>query len=80
MVEITSFQPVRQLPRIERLTEVFGAGQAWSMYGDGEDYWLALNPPAFEEPLWVARIDRSFTSVVVHCGEGFVSHRDGEVW
>jgi len=78
-IDVKIHLEVGSMPRIEGLTEVFGAGQAWSMYGDGEDYWLALNPPAFEEPLWVARIDRSFTSVVVHCGEGFVSHRDGEV-
>jgi hypothetical protein len=68
-----------RIPSVDGLQEVFRAGQAWSMYRDGGDYWLSLNPPAFEQPLWVARVDRTFTNVVVYCSEALVSHRGGEV-
>jgi hypothetical protein len=67
------------MPDTGGLTEVFSAGQAWVMYRDGEDYWMALNPPAFKQPLWMAKMDSSFTSVVVRCSEELVSHRNGEV-
>jgi len=68
-----------KMPKMKDLKEVFSAGQAWSMYRDGQDYWMALNPPAFKEPLWMAKMDRTFTRVVVRCSEELISSRNGEI-
>ena len=67
------------MPNVEALSKVFNGGQAWSMYQDGEDYFLALNPPPFKQPLWLAKIDRGFTKVIVYCGEQLVSDRNGKI-
>jgi hypothetical protein len=66
------------LPSTKSLKKIFSAGQAWSMYRQGLDYWMALNPPAYEEPLWTAKMGRTFTRVTVCCSKELVSERGGE--
>ena len=65
------------MPNTENLKKLFVSEQSWSMLEDRDHYYLTLDPPAFSLPLWVAEVDRGFTEVVVHCGQGLVSTRDG---
>jgi hypothetical protein len=65
------------LPDTENLQKIFDSGQSWSMFRDGDGYCLTLNPPAFKQPFWLARISRDFTEVTVYCSEKLVSRRNG---
>ena len=65
------------IPDTENLEKLFDSGQSWSMFRDSDGYCLTLNPPAFEEPFWLARMNRDFTEVTVYCSEKLVSRRNG---
>ncbi|MDY6952524.1 MAG: hypothetical protein SWE60_13515, partial [Thermodesulfobacteriota bacterium] len=78
-VDIKIRVEIGNMPHRKDLEKVFSAGQAWSMYRDGQDYWMALTPPAFKAPIWMAKMDRTFTRVVVRCGEELVSKEKGEI-
>jgi hypothetical protein len=65
------------MPDTENLQKIFDSGQSWSMFQDRDDYCLTLNPPAFKQPFWLARINRDFTEATVYCSEKLVSRRNG---
>jgi len=70
---------LNNIPDTERLKKIFDSGQSWSMFRDNDNYCLALHPPVFQEPLWLARINREFTKVTVYCSEKLISASDGRV-
>ncbi len=78
-IKINIHLKLGSIPDIEASSKVFDGGQAWSMYQDGKDYWVSLHPPAFQKPLWIARVNRDFTKVTVYCGDERVSRKNGEV-
>jgi hypothetical protein len=65
------------MPDTENLEKLFDSGQSWSIFRDGAGYCLSLRPPAFEQPFWLARINRDFTEATVYCSEKLVSRRNG---
>jgi hypothetical protein len=65
------------MPGTENLEKLFDSGQSWSMFRDGAGYCLSLRPPAFEQPFWLARINRDFTQATVYCSEKLLSRRNG---
>jgi hypothetical protein len=65
------------MPATENLERLFDSGQSWSMFRDGDGYCLTLHPPAFEQPFWLARMNRDFTEATVYCSEKLVSRRNG---
>jgi hypothetical protein len=67
-----------KMPDIKKLTKIFDSGQSWAMYQAGEVYWIALQPPIYERPLWVARFDRDLTGVTVYCGKKLIGEREGK--
>lgn len=66
-------------PPVETFPKTFEGDDAWSMSRKGEDYWLTLSPPAFEHPLWIAKINRDFTKASVYCGAKLVHEKDGAI-
>ncbi|MBW1744439.1 MAG: hypothetical protein JRJ47_13575 [Deltaproteobacteria bacterium] len=66
------------MPGIHKQTEMFDSGQAWSMFRHHDEYRIKFQPPTFEAPLWLARIDRSFSEVIVYCGKKLVSNNNGK--
>jgi hypothetical protein len=65
------------MPGTENLEKLFDSGQSWSMFRDGAGYCLSLRPPAFKQPIWLARMNRDFTEATVYCSEKLVSWRNG---
>lgn len=58
------------LPDMKRSKKIFDSGQSWSIFFDGANYFLSLNPPAFDRrPVWTAKFDLEFDRITVYCGE-----------
>jgi hypothetical protein len=76
-VDIEIHLEFRDIPDTENLKKLFDSGQSWSMFQDKDDFWLTLHPPAFEQPFWLARINRDFTQAIVYCSEKLVNQRNG---
>jgi hypothetical protein len=64
------------IPSTEGLVSFF-SGQSWSMFQDGDVYYLKSQPPVLREPLWLARFDRDLRQVTVYCSESLIRERDG---
>ena len=62
-------------PDMVRATKIFDSGQSWSMFFDGVYYFLSLNPPAFDSPVWMARFDQGLEGITVYCSEAL---KEGE--
>lgn len=61
---------LNKMPYIKNLKKIFDSGQSWSMYQNGNDYVVTLNPPAFgKKPIWAARFNCQFKSVTVYLGD-----------
>jgi hypothetical protein len=54
-------------PGHRHLAKMFDTQDSWSLYGDGERFWLSLSPPPPEEPLWLACFDRGLERVDLYC-------------
>ncbi len=69
-----------EVPDTAGLTKIFHTGQSWSMYRNGGDYVMTLDPPvAGEGSIWTARINGNFTRVIVYCSERLMRERDGRM-
>jgi hypothetical protein len=77
-VEVRIHHDLNGIPRVDGASRVFDSGTAWSMYEDHEEYFVVMKPEVFEKPLWIARVNRDFTKVTVHCGDERVSRKNGE--
>jgi len=64
-VDVTP-QPV-PAAEIARCQPVFDSQQSWSLWRDGPDRLLVMQPPSFAEPLWTARLNAEFTRVEIGC-------------
>ncbi|UCH92626.1 MAG: hypothetical protein JSV88_20340, partial [Candidatus Aminicenantes bacterium] len=70
------------LPDTGKLTKIFDSGQSWLMFrGGAEDdmYWLALHPPAFKKPVWVAQFNRDIAEVTVYCSKKITRKKQGKI-
>jgi len=61
------------LPVTGKMRRMFDAEQAWSLFREGDTYFLELKPPPLQEPLWVVRFNAGFKSTVIYCGEPSLS-------
>jgi hypothetical protein len=66
-----------EIPITENLIKLFDSQQSWSMLQDENHYCLRYNPPAFKQPLWLAKISRDFTQATVFCSEKMVTQKNG---
>ena len=62
------------LPDISGMQQIFESGQSWSMFRDGEEYFLALNPPAFgtDTIWWIARFGPNPAAVAIYCSTAMI--------
>jgi hypothetical protein len=68
------------LPDIQNYNKIFSSGQSWSMYRNGDHFWLARDPKKYDKPLWIARFDKDFSDeVVVYCGDELIKKINGTV-
>lgn len=57
-------------PDLDGADKLFDTGDAWSLYRCGEDYCLALRPPALGgETVWTARFNPEGDGIALFCGE-----------
>ncbi len=68
------------IPDTSGMTKVFDSEQSWSMFSDGTNCYLSLNPPSTSEPLWIAKIDGDFTQAVIYCSKKYLIHENGKVF
>jgi hypothetical protein len=70
---------VNDMPDIERLIMIFDSGESWSMFRDTNDYFVVLNPPAFDKkPVWIVRLDPEVKSVHVYFNEMLIHKNNDE--
>jgi hypothetical protein len=61
------------LPDTSGMQQIFESGQSWSMFCEGEEYFLALNPPALgSNALWIARFGHNPSEVTIYCSEAMI--------
>ncbi|MBP7865828.1 MAG: hypothetical protein KA419_07740 [Acidobacteria bacterium] len=64
------------LPSTEGLCPLFGCGDSWTLYLNGDEYWLANHLPGRPEPAWLARISPGCDRVTLHCGKGMITEEE----
>ncbi|OPX33799.1 MAG: hypothetical protein B1H12_11255 [Desulfobacteraceae bacterium 4484_190.2] len=67
------------IPGIEKLDKFFDSGQSWSMFQDGTDRVIALKPPGFDQPFWVARMKPNFAEATIYLSERMVNRKNGRI-
>jgi len=67
------------LPDTGKLAKIFDSDQSWSMFREGDIYWLVLHPPVHKEPFWTARFNRDIAEVTIYCGEKLISEKEGKI-
>ncbi|MCK5058646.1 MAG: hypothetical protein KAT34_18475 [Candidatus Aminicenantes bacterium] len=72
-IDVTIHLEAGDLPETGNLSEIFDSGQSWSMFREGDVYWIVRQPRAFSEPLWVARFGRDMAEVTVYCSDKITS-------
>lgn len=76
-IDIPIALKLNPIPDTHHLAKIFDSGQSWSMFKNGNDYVVMLNPPAFEKnPLWVAKFDYRLKNVAVYLGDLFIHKRN----
>jgi hypothetical protein len=68
-----------KIPVTNGLDQIFDSGNAWSMYRDGEGYCISLDLPGYEEPIWLAKVNRDFTHATLFCSRELVTRDNGKV-
>jgi hypothetical protein len=68
-LEIFLSMELNGLPDTEGMTEIFNTGQSWSISGNKEHYFISLDSPAYDDPLWVAKISRDFGKATIYCSD-----------
>lgn len=71
---------VGSLPPMDRLVPFFIGGPAWTLFRDGEEYWMVNKPPGWPKPVWAARISAGREQVTLHCGERMVAREGSGHW
>jgi hypothetical protein len=70
---------MEKLPDTSGMQKIFDSEQSWSMYYNGENYFLTMQPPIFQHPLWVARFNTDFMKATMFYSECFLSRPDESV-
>lgn len=67
------------MPSTKSLNACFRSHEAWSIYTTDSHYYISYRPPAFENPLWIAKVNRNFSTATVYCHEKLATHRNGRL-
>jgi hypothetical protein len=65
------------IPSTQNLEALFRSNQTWSIFCNDSDYYISFQPPVFQTPLWVARMDRDFSVVTLYCHEKLTTRKNG---
>ena len=78
-IDINIHLVLGNLPDTGKLIKIFDSHQSWSMFREGDIYWLVLHPPAHKEPFWAARFRRDIAEVTIHCDKKITREKEGSV-
>lgn len=78
-IDINIHLQLGNLPDTGKMTKIFDSGQSWSMFLEGDIYWLVLHPPVHKEPFWAARFTRDIEEITVYCGQKLTSEKNGKI-
>lgn len=70
---------VGKIPDFRGMKKLFDSEESWSLYKDGEDFCMVLNPPSLGDQIWLARISNDFKEVSISCNERFADRKNGSV-
>jgi hypothetical protein len=68
------------LPDISGAKRIFSNDSSWSLWAEGDDSYLVLDPHAIGSgPLWIAKFDLSFKTVTIFCNEQLATHEGDDL-
>ena len=70
---------VGEIPDFRGMKKLFDSDESWSIYKEGEDFCMVLNPPSLENPIWLTRISHDFKEVTMYFNEKFTCRKNGSV-
>ncbi len=66
------------IPDTEKHARIFETEESWTLFRDGDEYFLEFKPPACgREPFWLARMSSDFTRVTLYCGKRLIKRSNG---
>jgi hypothetical protein len=66
------------IPDIKNMTRLFDTGESWSMFMNGDKYFIALNPPELKGKIvWLANFDRYIEKTTIYCGDLLINTAGG---
>ena len=78
IADITISITLDSIPQTDHLVKIFDSDQSWSMFRDNDAYYVAMHPPALENPLWLVKTNHTFTRGVIYCSESLVTEKNGK--
>lgn len=67
------------VPDTGQMTKIFDTGQSWSMFRQGNEYFLSLNSnTANGQALWLAAFDRHCDIITIYCNDLLVGNEEGQ--
>lgn len=68
------------LPSTEKMTKIFSAGPSWSLFQNGNTYFVALYTSASDKkPVWAAQFDRGVKEVTIFLEEPLIRKNNGGI-
>lgn len=74
-----SLKSREKMPKTIDLDRIFHSGDAWSMFRDDEGYCISLDLPGYDEPIWMARVTRDFSTATILCSRELVIRSNGNI-
>ncbi len=64
------------MPDTKGMMKIFDSEQSWSMFWEGNNYYMALNSPISEKPFWISKMNRDFTKITVYCSSELIHTKE----
>lgn len=65
------------LPKISNSKIVFDNNESWSLLKDETFYYIKFQPPVFERPYLIAKMNEDFTNILIYCSEFLIEKQNG---
>lgn len=76
-IEINLELSFDSVPDIRGMRKIFETEHSWTLFREGDRYFIILCPPAADTIVWAAEFDRDVKTVTIFLGESFVSKQNG---
>ncbi len=55
-----------QIPSNKLTKQLFSSGESWSLFQDGDGYCMIIQPPSFQQPILLAKMNNNFKNITVY--------------